>query len=171
MSTEQAAFGTLKKEIARLKEDAGRLEEQNKQLEKQIQQLKNQGAQAQAQVIAEKLLSEKRIEMGLVIMAHTVPGLEGHDALRGLVDSFRMKEKMSVVFLSDQQGNCVVYCDADAQEMGIHANVLLDLAKKELGGSGGGKADRAQGRLQDPNKLTGLRDWLLVHLREKAKKS
>lgn len=172
LASGRAALRSLKAEVARLREENERLEKQAKQMEKEIQQLKNQGTRTQVQTIAERLLSQRSLEIGLIVLVGApVPGLEGHESLRILADSIRKKEKTSIIFLSDQWGNCIVYCDEDAQKVGIQADALLKFAAEEMGGSGGGKADRAQGRLKDPNRLMELRDWLTRHLREKAKKS
>ncbi len=171
LASGRAALESLKAEAARLREDIERLEKQAKQLEKEIQQLKTKGAQAQTGAVAESLLSEKS-EIGLVnIISSSVPGLDGHPSLRMLSDSIRKKEKLPVIFLSDQHGNCVVSCDEDAQKAGVRADALLKLAAGVAGGSGGGKADMAQGRLKEPGMFREVQECLRIYIRDQARRS
>lgn len=167
----KADYEALKAESSQLLQENEQLDKQNKQLEKEIQQLKNQGVQAQAQQIAQTLLSEKWVERGLVSVVSVVAGLEGHQPLRTLSDSIRQKEKLSVIFLSDAQGNCVVSCDEQARKLGVAADALLKLAAEAAGGSGGGRPEMAQGRLKEPGKFGQVQQRLKSFLKDQVNKS
>ncbi len=162
----RAEFESLKTEAARLRTENERLEQQARQLVKEIQELKGRGAQAQAREISDRLLSEKTVENGVANLMSRVDGLEGHQPLRMLSDSIRQKEKVSVIFLSDAQGNCVVSCSEDAQKSGIGADALLRMAAEVAGGSGGGRPGMAQGRLKDPARFHEVRDRLRRYIRD-----
>ncbi len=162
VSSVRVAFDSLKKEATRLKEDNERLEKQNKQLEKEIQQLKTEGAQVQARNVPAKEVASFHF--------YSEKFSEPMDpaALRSSADAIRKSDPEAIIFLSDAQGFCVATSGGSAQKQGISANQLLKLSTEVAGGSGGGRPDMAQGRVQEPAKFPEIRKRLERYIQEKS---
>lgn len=159
----RAALESLKKEAARLREDNGRLEKQNRQLEKGIQQMKAQGAQVQARNVPAKEVASFRLYTAIF------PAPMDPAALRACGDAIRKTDPEAIVFLSDPQGLCVATSGGTAQAKGIAADELLKLSTEIAGGSGGGRPELAQGRIQEPGRFDEIRRRLEQFIQERSR--
>ena len=159
----RAAFESLKTDAARLKEENELLEKQNRQLEKEIQQLKAEGARSQARNVPPKDVASFRF--------YSAQFREPMDpaALRSSADAIRKNEPEAIIFLSDAQGFCVAAVSPTAQKKGIAANELLKLSTRIAGGSGGGRADLAQGRMKEPAKFLEVEGEWVRYIEERAR--
>lgn len=159
----RAEFAALKGEAARLKEENERLESRGKQLEKEIQQLKARGAQAQAKDVPVRQVGPFHLYLA------QFPGPMDPAALRACADAIRRSDPEPIIFLCDAQGFCVATSGGTAQRQGILANELLRIATQAAGGSGGGRADLAQGRLRDLSRFPEVEKEMDQYIRERSK--
>lgn len=159
----RTAFESLKSEAARLREENKRLESRNKQLEKEIQQLKARDAQAQAKDVPVRQVGPFHLYLA------QFPGPMDPAALRASADAIRKSDPEPIIFLCDAQGFCVATSGGTAQRRGILANELLKLATQAAGGSGGGRADLAQGRLRDLSHFPEVEKEIDQYIRERSK--
>ncbi|MBI3323020.1 MAG: hypothetical protein HYZ95_00980 [Candidatus Omnitrophica bacterium] len=159
----RAALESLKAEAARLREENERLGRQGKQLEKEIQQLKAQGAQAQARSICAKEVASFRV------YSERFPEPMDPAALRSSADAIRKRDPEAIIFLCDPGGLCVAASGDAAQKRGIRANELLQLSTQVAGGSGGGRPDMAQGRVNEPSRFSEIRSRLEGYILEHSK--
>lgn len=159
----RAAFESLKSEAARLKEENERLESRNRQLEKEIQQLKARGAQAQAKSVPARQVGSFHVYLA------QFPGPMDPAVLRSSADAIRKSDPEPIIFLCDAQGFCVATAGGTAQKQGILASELLRIATQAAGGSGGGRADLAQGRLKDLSNFLEVQKRIDQYIRERLK--
>ena len=160
----RAALESLKGEAARLKEANERLEKQNKQLEKEILQLKIAAGEEYA-----KSATEQKMEIGLIpFVGVQFQGRMQHESLRATADWIQKKEEKAVTFLMDQGGYCVATSSGAAQKRGIAANELLKAATEAAGGSGGGRPNIAQGRIDDPSRFSEIKRRLVLYIKERV---
>ena len=136
-----------------------------KELEGELHRGKIKEAQVEAQKIAPQILGT----VSVVFKQLSEP--MDHAVLRSFADEIRKTAPEAVIFVTDAQGFCVATTGPAAQKSGISANELLKLAVSAAGGSGGGRAEMAQGKIGDPAKFPDIRQRLEKYILEKAKAS
>ena len=175
--TGQKAFAHLKEqsdelmELAqRFKTPAGelpqvldRLQKRVRELEDQLDRLKVKEMQEQAQHLAGRKIG------AFTFVAEQLRQRMDHAALRTVADVVRRQEPEAVIFLSDLEGFCVAAAGKAAQASGISASQLLKLSTELAGGSGGGRPDLAQGRVQEPSRFPQIRTKLEQFILEHSK--
>jgi len=105
---------------------------------------------------------------GVRVVAARVDGAT-HEALRAAGDRLRERMGGGVYVIAGAAGDrvhLVAMVTPDAQARGLRADVLLRALAAALGGSGGGRADLAQGAGRDPAALAGALDGLPGRVRD-----
>ncbi len=133
-----------------------------KELEEQLEQLKMKEARVQAQKVTPQKLG------AVTVVFERLDGQMDHVVLRSFADAIRKTEPDAVIFLTDAQGFCVATSGGVAQQRGISANELLKLSTSVAGGSGGGRAEMAQGKVNEPAKFPEIRQRLEKYILEKV---
>jgi len=130
-----------------------RLISQMKDMQRQIASLK------QKLVIkeAEACVSLAREIKDIKALATTLE-VSDFESLRLVADHLRQKLPSSVVLLAGIEGeriNLVCAVSKDLAKERLHAGQIIKEVARSLGGSGGGRADMAQGGGRDPSKIAG----------------
>ncbi len=125
-----------------------------KQLEKQLTEQRRKGALGQLDSLAEQATVIK----GAKVVIAEVPATD-RDGLRQLVDSLRQKLGSAVVLLAMAEDGRVALIAGVTKDLTakVHAGKLIQALSKQLGGSGGGRPDLAEGGGKD---TTGLQSAL-----------
>ena len=140
-----------------------------KSKEKELEDERQRGKVKEAQVEAQKIVPQN---LGAVsVVFKQLSEQMDHSVLRSFADAIRKTAPEAVIFVTDAQGFCVATTGHTAQKSGISANELLKLAVSAAGGSGGGRAEMAQGKIGDPGKFPDIRQRLEKYILEKAKAS
>ncbi|MCM8794803.1 MAG: DHHA1 domain-containing protein [Candidatus Omnitrophica bacterium] len=163
MATIRDDFDALKRQVLRLKEATGRLEERNKQLEKEIHQLKLRGAQSQAGEFDDLI---ENVDAGVACLIVKTDQEMDPPMLRSLTD--KLKKPNLAMFLMDPRGFCVA-ASGDSVRDRIPAREMIKVATGVAGGSGGGRPEMAQGRVEDPSKFPDIKQKEKEFITEKAK--
>ncbi|MFZ5469785.1 MAG: alanine--tRNA ligase [Myxococcota bacterium] len=130
-----------------------------KELEKRVEDATLRAQAAKSGAVAEKV----REVNGMKVLTSQV---EDADAklLRGLADKYRDQLKSGVVGLGgktpDGKALILVAATKDVVARGFKAGDLVRELAKEMGGSGGGKADMAQAGGPDPSRISAALDRL-----------
>ena len=155
----------LKRKAVRLGEEKERSAQRAKEKEREdaLQKEKVKDAQTQAkQAAKEKIGPSSFFE---VKFDQTM----GHAALRSSADVIRNSDPEAVAVLTDSEGFCVVGTGGAAQKRGIRADELLKLSIEVAGGSGGGRAELAQGKWKEVSKRPVILDRFKQYIREHSK--
>ncbi len=163
--TGEQAQAFLKAETVRQGEEKKRLAQHAKEKEQEAKIQKEKVKEAQDQV--GKLKKERIGPFDLFAIRFDQP--MDHSVLRPVADSIRKSEPEAVIFLTDSQGFCLAVVGPQAQKQGVSAGQLIKLGTQIAGGSGGGKADIAQGRLKEPSKVAELFERMKQTLLEGVK--
>ncbi len=140
--------GVLKAAPAELAERARRLADDVRRLERERETLQRQGAPAPVS------LAEQDVG-GVKVVTSRVDGA-AQDALRAVGDRLREQRGEGAYLIGGVVGekvNLVAMVTAGPRERGLRADDLVRAAAGRLGGSGGGRADLAQGAGRDPARL------------------
>jgi alanyl-tRNA synthetase len=154
----------LKAPPDRVDQAVERLIKQVKHLEEELQRLKVKEAESQAL----GLLTHTQRIGPLILLVEQRKDPMDHEALRAFVDAIRGAQPETTIFLCDPQGRCVSAAGAQARAKGVSAEQILRLAVQVAGGAGGGRADLAQGRLEQLDKFSAVREGIERYLKEKA---
>jgi len=146
-----------------LPEAVDRLFKRARELEEELGRLKTKEALAKARDLAGERIGP------VTLFTHSFKDPMDHAGLRLFVDAIRTRDPEAVIFLSDRQGFCVAVSGGTAQKRGILANQILRISTEAAGGSGGGKADLAQGRLKEPSRFPEIRAQITRYIQEQAK--
>ena len=122
------------------------------QLREEIARLKEELAKSRE---AELIKNAKPVGSGLSIISENLPGADPEE-LREVASHLIEKHPDIVVTLGTSDSNRAYICDASgshSMEMGINANIIVKEMCKEIGGSGGGSSQLAQGGGPDVEKL------------------
>jgi alanyl-tRNA synthetase len=107
---------------------------------------------------------------GVAVITARIEGA-GHEALRAAGDRLRERMGAGVYILAGASGdrvNMVTMVTPDVQERGIRADDLMRTLAGELGGTGGGRPEMAQGAGRDPDRLDAVLEGAAEHVRRLA---
>jgi len=127
------------------------LQEEVRKAEREAVRLQHRTAGAAAEQLAGAAVDVG----GVKVVASAVEGL-GAEAMRTLADDLQQRLGSGLVVLGSAAGGRVVFvCEVskDLVKGGYHAGNLLREIAKEVGGSGGGRADFAQAGGKNPERL------------------
>jgi alanyl-tRNA synthetase len=150
----------LKATPAEVQARVSKLIDKQKSLEQEIRDLKLKLAQGggNGETAAPAIQNINGIQLAI----NVADGLDTNE-LRTLVDRLKTQIKSGVVFAAsaiDDEGkekiSFVVATTPDMKEKGVNAGAIAKAAAAELGGSGGGRPDFAQGGGQGKDKLQAL---------------
>jgi alanyl-tRNA synthetase len=115
--------------------------QQAKQLEKQIAELKNKGAQGQV----DALLRGARTVKDVRVISARLDGAD-RNTMRQVVDTLRQKLGSGVVVLGAAEDSKVALISAVTRDLQakLHAGKIVQEIARQVGGSGGGRADLAE---------------------------
>jgi alanyl-tRNA synthetase len=118
-----------------------RMAQQAKQLEKQIAELKNKGAQGQV----DALLRGARTVKDVRVISARLDGAD-RNTMRQVVDTLRQKLGSGVVVLGAAEDSKVALISAVTRDLQakLHAGKIVQEIARQVGGSGGGRADLAE---------------------------
>jgi alanyl-tRNA synthetase len=121
-----------------------------RQLEKQLADAKRKSAVSGV----DSLLESARQIKGVTVLASTVPGVD-REALRQLVDTLRQKMGSGVVILGTAEDGKVALITGVTKDLTsrVHAGKLVQELARQVGGSGGGRADLAEAGGKDTSAL------------------
>jgi alanyl-tRNA synthetase len=121
-----------------------------KNLEKEISSIKSKTAAKDSSSIIE----HARNINGITVISHRIDGLEQKD-LRVFADNIRDRIGSGIIFIAsarDGQASMLTVVTEDLTDRFNAGNILKEIAAR-VGGSGGGKAEMAQGGTKDIDKL------------------
>jgi len=153
----QRAFASLRQLAAALNvgEDAlpaaiERLALASKQMEKQLDTLKRRAAHTRVDELLERVRTVKDVR---VLAAH-VEEMD-REAMRQLVDTLRQKLGSGVVVLGTAENGKVALISGVTRDLTgrLHAGRIVQAVAREVGGSGGGRADLAEAGGKDTSAL------------------
>jgi alanyl-tRNA synthetase len=153
----QRAFASLRQLAAALNvgEDAlpaaiERLALAGKQMEKQLDALKRRAAHTRVDELLERVRTVKDVR---VLAAH-VEEMD-REAMRQLVDTLRQKLGSGVVVLGTAENGKVALIGGVTRDLTgrLHAGRIIQAVAREVGGSGGGRADLAEAGGKDTSAL------------------
>jgi len=164
------AAALRRRQRALLAETADRLRCQPEEVADRVRGLQQELRKAQREVVrlqqrsagaaAEQLAGAALDVGGVKVVADAVEGL-GAEAMRTLADDLQRRLGSGIVVLgSAARGRVVFVCEVskDLVKGGYHAGNLLREIAKEVGGSGGGRADFAQAGGKNPGRLHAALD-------------
>jgi alanyl-tRNA synthetase len=127
-----------------------RAEQTQRQLEKQLDSLKRKGALSKL----DDLVALARDIKGVKVISAEIEGVD-RDTMRQLVDSLRQKLGSGVVVLGTAEDGKVALLAGVTKDLTsrLHAGKIVQAAAKEVGGSGGGRADLAEAGGKDTSRL------------------
>ncbi len=163
--------GSALQRLAAFKAERAEQEEEIDQLKGKIKDQESEQRRREVEGAHEKAeaLLDGKMEIGLItFVGEKLEEPMQHAVLRSMADAIRKKESKAIIFLSDQNGFCVAVSSDEAQQAGVLADEMLKLAAEIAGGSGGGRANMAQGRIQDPSKFQQVRTRLQEYIQEKV---
>ncbi len=134
-------------------EEAAEAKRRIRELERELAALR----QKQAQDDSASLLSQTQLVAGVKVLAAQIK-VENVDILRSVGDKLRDNLKSGVVALGaiiEGAPRFLIMVTPDLVERGLKAGTLLGPIVAEVGGRGGGRADRAEGGGKDPEKISG----------------
>jgi len=152
----------LKAAPAELPQAVDRLLKKTKELEDELQRLKSKETRGEAQKLSGRKVG------AFTFFAERLEDRLNHAGLRSFADALRQSEPEAVIFLADQEGFCLAFAGKKAQEKGVAANQLLKLSTEIAGGSGGGRPDMAQGRVNEPEKFPEVKKRLERFIEERS---
>ena len=132
-----------------------RLTLEAKQAEKQLDALKRQAAHAKLDELLERVQTVK----GVRVLSAQVEGIE-RDAMRQLVDALRQKLGSGVVVLGTTENGKVAIIGGVTKDLTsrLHAGRIVQAVAREVGGTGGGRADLAEAGGKDTSALKRAMD-------------
>ena len=137
-----------------------KLLENQKKLEQEVRQLKLKVAQG-GSGSAESSQQIQKVN-GVDLAIKVSDGLDVKD-LRSLADQIKQQIKSGVIFVAStvqdedrEKVSFIVTLTPDLKDKGYNANTIAKSVAKELGGSGGGRPDFAQGGGQGKEKLDSV---------------
>jgi alanyl-tRNA synthetase len=152
----------LKSTPAQITDKVQKLLERQKQLEQDVRHLKLKLAQGGGAGPQQSKEPEIKTINGINLAVRVSDGLEVKD-LRVLADRLKQQVKSGVVFVASslkdedrEKVSFVVTVTNDVKDKGLNAGQLAKTFAAELGGSGGGRPDFAQGGGTDKEKLEVL---------------
>ncbi|MBI3184580.1 MAG: alanine--tRNA ligase [Myxococcales bacterium] len=160
--TGEGAFAYLRQEERELRRAADVLRASPKEvskrieaLQKRVKELERKLEEASVRGRPERAESVREVN-GLKVLTSRVDPADAK-TLRGLADKYRDQLKSGVVGLGGQTADgkalLLVAATKDVVERGFKAGEMVGLLAKEIGGSGGGKADLAQAGGPDPSRI------------------
>jgi alanyl-tRNA synthetase len=142
------------------------------ELFKQIKTLKKEAQKASKAPISTKDVIKTSEEVhGIKVLVTSIAG--GANALRQVGDSVKAQTvpTVAVLFAPDKKGVALLAaCSKDLVSKGWNAGDLLRAATKIVGGGGGGRADFAQGKGRDAEKVDEAINTVLEVIKERAGK-
>jgi alanyl-tRNA synthetase len=132
-----------------------RLEQTQKQLEKQLETMKRQGALSKS----DDLENQARTIKGVKVISAEIDGVD-REGMRQLVDTLRQKMGSGVVVLGTVQDGKVALLAGVTKDLTskLHAGKVIQAVAKQVGGSGGGRADLAEAGGKDTTALKSALD-------------
>src|SRR2546425_11231777 len=129
---------------------AQRTAQTGKQLEKQLDALKRGGILSKMNELVEQVRTVK----GVQVISAEVSELD-REAMRQLVDSLRQKLSSGVVVLGTTEDGKVALISGVSKDLTgrLHAGKIVQAVARQVGGSGGGRADLAEAGGKDTSAL------------------
>ena len=161
----QEAAGALKTNPEELGSRIAQVQEQVKSLEKELAALKSKLAAGQG----DELVTQAVNVNGIMVLAAT---LEGADVarLRETMDKLKDKLKTAAIVLAsvaDGKVSLIAGVTADATAK-VKAGELVNFVAQQVGGKGGGRADRAQAGGTDPANLAAALAGVVAWVGQRA---
>ena len=127
-----------------------RMAQTGKQLEKQLDALKRKDALSKMNELVEQVRTVK----GVQVISAEVSELD-REAMRQLVDSLRQKLGSAVVVLGTTEDGKVALISGVTKDLTgrLHAGKIVQAVARQVGGSGGGRADLAEAGGKDTSAL------------------
>ncbi len=127
-----------------------RMAQTGKQLEKQLDALKRKDALSKMNELVEQVRTVK----GVQVISAEVSELD-REAMRQLVDSLRQKLGSGVVVLGTTEDGKVALISGVTKDLTgrLHAGKIVQAVARQVGGSGGGRADLAEAGGKDTSAL------------------
>ena len=127
-----------------------RAEQTARQLEKQLEALKRKGALSKL----DDLVTQARTVKGVKVISAEVEGVD-RETMRQLVDSLRQKLGSGVVVLGSGEDGKVALLAGVTRDLTsqLHAGKIVQATAKQVGGSGGGRAELAEAGGKDTSRL------------------